>query len=124
MTTASADRPDHSDQPASEVYSAALEDGGDDVIERAFRFIGGVLTSAFGGRGADVIGESVVVRHRDTGDSELRIDVPDVAAGEQILELITADLQSLTARDFSEEWLHAEHEGRHVSPRRRDRRRD
>lgn len=115
MTTASADQPAQSDQPASEVYSVALEDGGDDVIERAFRFIGGVLTAAFGGRGSDVIGESVVVRRQSSGDSELRIDVPDVASGEQILELITADLQSLSAAAFADEWLHAEHEGRHVS---------
>lgn len=108
MSTASADH------PATEVYSVALEEGGDDLIERAFRFIGGVLTSALGGRGQDVIGESVVVRRRADQSSELRIDVPDMASGEQILELITADLESLSAEAFAEEWLHTEHEGRHV----------
>ncbi|WBL20537.1 hypothetical protein [Citricoccus sp. NR2] len=103
-------------QPATEAYTVALEDGGDDVIERAFRFIGGVLTSALGGRGQDVIGESVVVRRRSDRASQLRIDVPDESAGEQILELIAADLEAMTAPEFAEEWLHAEHEGRHVGP--------
>lgn len=101
--------------PVARVYSAALEEGGEDLMERAFRFIGGVLTSAFGGRGQDVIGESVVVRQQDDESALLRIDVPDMASGEQLLGLVQADLDTMTADDFSQSWLHGEHEGRHVA---------
>lgn len=102
---------------ASELYSVELEEGGDDPVERVFRFVGGVLTQVFGGSGAAVVGASVVVRRQDDGEEVLRIDVPDAASGDQVLQAIQQDLDTYPAEEFVADWLEKVRHGRHVAGR-------
>ncbi|MFC7401130.1 hypothetical protein [Citricoccus sp. GCM10030269] len=100
---------------AAEHYSVALEEGGDDPLERAFRFVGGVLTQVLGGAGADVVGVSVVVRRRTDDAEVLRIDAVNQEDGDQILQAIQKDLQTYPAEDFVSYWLNQTKHGRHVA---------
>ncbi|MGM7671368.1 hypothetical protein [Microbacterium sp. A93] len=98
-------------------YTAALEEGGDDAFERAFRFVGGVLTQVFGGSGADVVGASVVVRRRSDEDEVLRIDAVNAEDGDQILQAIQGDLDTYPEDEFVTYWLEQVKGGRHVAGR-------
>lgn len=100
--------------PAYQVYTVDVEDGGHDSFERAFRFIGGILTAAFGGNQAQVLGRSVVVRKISDGTSHLHLEVPDGEPENELLATIRQDLNEMTAAEFEQAWLHAEHEGRHI----------
>lgn len=102
---------------ANELYSVDLEEGGDDPVERVFRFVGGVLTQVFGGYGAAVVGASVVVRRKDDGEEVLRIDVPDAESGDQVLQAIQKDLDTYPADEFVTDWLDKVRHGRHVAGR-------
>ncbi len=98
-------------------YTVALEEGGDDAFERAFRFIGGVLTQVFGGSGADVVGVSVVVRQRSDGEEVLRIDALDAEDGDIILQAMQEDLDTYPRDEFVSSWLEHVERGRHVAGR-------
>lgn len=98
---------------AREVFHAELEEGGDSALSRAGRFVGGVLTSALGGSGSDVVGASVVVRRREDEEEVLRIDVPDAASGDQVLQTIREDLEVYPIDEFVHEWVERTGHGRH-----------
>lgn len=98
-------------------YTVALEEGGDDAFERAFRFVGGVLTQVFGGSGADVVGVSVVVRRRSDEEEVLRIDAVNAEDGDQILQTLQADLDTYPQDEFVTYWLEQVRGGRHVAGR-------
>jgi hypothetical protein len=102
---------------AADRYTVALEEGGDDPIERAFRFVGGVLTQVFGGSGADVLGVSVVVRRRSDREEVLRIDALNQEDGDHILQAIQGDLDTYPADEFVTTWLQQVKHGRHVAGR-------
>lgn len=102
---------------ANVLYSVDLEEGGDDPVERVFRFVGGVLTQVFGGYGAAVVGVSVVVRRKDDAEEVLRIDVPDAESGDQVLQAIQQDLDTYPAEEFVTDWLQKVRHGRHVAGR-------
>jgi hypothetical protein len=105
------------DDMAAANYSVALEEGGDDALERAFRFVGGVLTQVFGGSGADVLGVSVVVRRRTDGEEVLRIDAVNQEDGDHILQAIQKDLDTYPSDEFVTYWLQQVKHGRHVAGR-------
>ena len=96
-------------------YTVALEEGGDDAVERAFRFIGGVLTQVFGGSGADVVGVSVVVRRRSDQEEVLRIDALNAEDGDQILQAMQEDLDTYPRDEFVDAWLGLVRRGRHAA---------
>lgn len=102
---------------ASEVFHAELEEGGDTPLERAGRFAGGVLTSAFGGYGGAVVGASVVVRQREDEKEVLRIDVSDPESADQILQTMREDLDIYPADEFVTVWVErrATRHGRHAA---------
>ncbi|QCU77436.1 hypothetical protein E7744_03815 [Citricoccus sp. SGAir0253] len=100
---------------ARELYTVDLEEGGDDPVERAFRFVGGVLTQVLGGYGAGVVGASVVVRRRADHEEVLRIDVPDAVSGDQVLQAMQQDLDTYPADEFVADWLERVRHGRHVA---------
>ncbi|HRO29976.1 hypothetical protein [Citricoccus sp.] len=102
---------------ANELYSVDLEEGGDDPVERVFRFVGGVLTQVLGGYGAGVVGASVVVRRKRDGEEMLRIDVPDAESGDQVLQALQGDLDTYPADEFVADWLDKVRHGRHVAGR-------
>ena len=102
---------------ANVLYSVDLEEGGDDPVERVFRFVGGVLTQVFGGYGAGVVGASVVVRRRNDDEEVLRIDVPDAESGDQVLQAMQKDLDTYPADEFVADWLDQVRHGRHVAGR-------
>lgn len=98
-------------------YTVAMEEGGDGAFERAFRFVGGVLTQVLGGSGADVVGVSVVVRRRSGAEEVLRIDAVNAEDGDQILQAIQADLDTYPRDEFVTYWLEQVQGGRHVAGR-------
>ncbi|MEH0058051.1 MULTISPECIES: hypothetical protein [Auritidibacter] len=106
-------------RPAHEFFTVALEPAGRDRVERVFRFIGGVLTAAFSGPGAgsEVIGDAVVIRDRETEKPLLSLDIVDTGGDQELLEVVNEDLEAFTAGEFADQWLHADHEGRHIQRR-------
>ena len=98
-------------------YTVALEEGGDDAFERAFRFIGGVLTQVLGGSGAEVVGVSVVVRRRTDEEEGLRIDALNAEDGDQILQAMQEDLDTYPRDEFVASWLGHVRRGRHAAGR-------
>lgn len=117
-----------SSAPANTIYSVDVEESGEDSLERVFRFIGGVLTSALGGRGDLVVGQSVVVRTADpddgahevqtvfdrSGPAKLRIDVAADYGADKLREIIQQDLDRLSAGEFEQKWFHQDLEGQQV----------
>lgn len=102
---------------AAEVYSAEVEEGGENAVERAGRFAAGVLTSALGGAGGAVLGMSVVVRRRQDEEEVARVDVADGQMGEGILTDVRADLDRMSPAEFEHTWVEGTEEepGRHVA---------
>lgn len=100
---------------ARELYSVALEEGGESGVEKAGRFVTGVLTSAFGGSGYAVVGVAVVVRRREDEEEVLRIDVPDAVSGDAVLGAMQEDLDTYPADEFVDDWLQKAQDGSHIA---------